>query len=392
MKYQNVLALAGLWICCAAAFAGAAGTAVDSDHALSAAAQAQIRQDKSKGASHTEQKEDRLSDGTAMDAAQIAALTVRTPAPLTAADFAVGGLHGGDTVDMVKKLYGSPDTYRQSAHYTKLSYASDDLHMRIISRNDIADILKQTGETRKAVRPGVESVFLASGKTVELPRGLRLKAPAEVLLRQFGTPETILRDADSNVYYFVYESPEKTEALVFAIANRKIERVALMPPRLPYSSSFSRHDAVGTRQKKDFSLMGFSVNEPFQANKYNMWTNLIKRESNNFWLYGDYGVEVDRHNTVRKVFLLTNNAYTSRGATLGYHISTILSLYGRPDRVEVGPDKDKSVDAYYYDSPFQKGVSLVFIVKHQEQYVDDVILISEPIHHLQDPMERYGLK
>ena len=43
-------------------------------------------------------------------------------------------------------------------------------------------------------------------------------------------------------------------------------------------------------------------------------------------------------------------------------------------------------------SPFQKGVSLVFISKHQTDYVDDVLLISEPIKNIQDPMERYGLK
>ena len=53
---------------------------------------------------------------------------------------------------------------------------------------------------------------------------------------------------------------------------------------------------------------------------------------------------------------------------------------------------EQFVDAYYYDSPFQKGVSLVFISKHQTDYVDDVLLISEPIKNIQDPMERYGLK
>ena len=65
--------------------------------------------------------------------------------------------------------------------------------------------------------------------------------------------------------------------------------------------------------------MGFSLEDPFEANKYNMWTNMITNKGNKFWIYGDYGVEIDRHNTIKRVFLMTNNAYTNRGATLGYH-------------------------------------------------------------------------
>ncbi|MFR6643631.1 MAG: hypothetical protein ACLUQN_08805, partial [Megasphaera sp.] len=178
---------------------------------------------------------------------------------------------------------------------------------------------------------------------------------------------------------------------VFAVGNRRVERVALMPVRPPYITSEPAKDPKKLTER-DFTLMGFGLNQPFEANKYNMWNKLVKRNNSSFWLYGDYGVEVDRRNMIQKVFLLTNNGYTSRGATLGYHVSTILALYGRPDRVEWGPDKEKSVDAYYYDSPYQKGVSLVIIMRHNEPYVDDIILTSTPIKNIQDPMERYGLK
>ena len=119
---------------------------------------------------------------------------------------------------------------------------------------------------------------------------------------------------------------------------------------------------------------------------------MVKRGTSHFWLYGSYGLEVDRHNMVKKVFLLNNSSFTGRGATLGYRVSTLLALYGQPDRIEKGPAGEEYVDAYYYDSPFQKGVSLVFINKHATDYIDDVLLISEPIKNIQDPMERYGLK
>ena len=32
------------------------------------------------------------------------------------------------------------------------------------------------------------------------------------------------------------------------------------------------------------------------------------------------------------------------------------------------------------------------IMRHNEPYVDDIILTSTPIKNIQDPMERYGLK
>ena len=312
-------------------------------------------------------------------------------APLEAGDFYIGSIHSGDSPMKVKRIFGNPSKYSTSMHYTSMQYTGKDLKLRFVIRNKLADSLRSSGDSRKSVRPGVESAFLTTGTNILIGRDMRLKYPIEVLLRQFGLPDSVLRDTDANVYYVTYESPKKDAMYVFAVGNRRVERVALMPVRPPYITGEPSKDPMKLTEK-DFTLMGFGLNQPFEANKYNMWNKLVKRNNSSFWLYGDYGVEVDRRNMVQKVFLLTNNGYTSRGATLGYHVSTILALYGRPDRVEWGPDKEKSVDAYYYDSPYQKGVSLVIIMRHNEPYVDDVILTSTPIKNIQDPMERYGLK
>ena len=310
---------------------------------------------------------------------------------LSEADFAFNGLHAGDSLQKVKRIFGSPTKYAQSAHYTELKYNRKDLDMTVRLRNDTPQILKEAAAGRKAVHPGVDSVTLAEGPDVYIGPGIHLGHPAELLVRKYGRPLQVLRDADANVYYFVYENPGKDHVLVFAIGERKVARVALLPPRPPYIEGRPL-EKIGGWTPRDFTLVGYGVNEPFVANKYNMWTNLVKRSGGKFWLYGTYGVEVDRHNMVKKVFLLTNSSYTGRGATLGYRLSTIFSLYGEPSRIEKGPAGEQFVDAYYYDSPFQKGVSLVFISKHQTDYVDDVLIISEPIKNIQDPMERYGLK
>lgn len=325
------------------------------------------------------------------DYALLDSLDTLSIAPLQASDFYIGSIHHGDSQAKVKRIFGPPTKFSSSTHYTTMQYNDKDLKMRFVFRNKTADSLRYSADTRKAVIPGAESMFLTAGTNILIGRDVRLKYPTEVLLRQYGLPDSVLRDADANVYYFTYESPKKDVMYVFAIGNRRIERVALMPVRPPYITGDEPADRMKLNER-DFTLMGFGLNQPFEPNKYNMWTNLVKRNNSNFWLYGDYGVEVDRRNIVQKVFLLTNNAYTGRGATLGYHVSTILALYGRPDRIEWGPDKEKSVDAYYYDSPYQKGVSLVIVVRHNEPYVDDIILTSTPIRNIQDPMERYGLK
>lgn len=310
---------------------------------------------------------------------------------LTERDFTFNGMRAGDSLQKVKAIFGSPTKYAQSDHYTELKYDRTDLRMRVRLRNEPADFLKEAAEGRKAVQPGVESVTLASGDAVYIGPGIHLGHPAELLVRKYGAPLNVLRDADANVYYFVYANPSKDHILIFAIGERKVARVALIPPRPPYVTDQSETQING-RSARDFTLVGYGVNEPFVPNKYNMWTNMVKRGTSHFWLYGSYGLEVDRHNMVKKVFLLNNSSFTGRGATLGYRVSTLLALYGQPDRIEKGPAGEEYVDAYYYDSPFQKGVSLVFINKHATDYIDDVLLISEPIKNIQDPMERYGLK
>lgn len=124
-----------------------------------------------------------------------------------------------------------------------MQYNDKDLKMRFTFRNKTADSLRHSADTRKAVLPGAESMFLSAGTNILIGRDVRLKYPAEVLLRQYGLPDSVLRDADANVYYFTYESPRKDVMYVFAIGNRRIERVALMPVRPPYITGTNRRTA-----------------------------------------------------------------------------------------------------------------------------------------------------
>ena len=204
-------------------------------------------------------------------------------APLEAGDFYIGSIHSGDSPMKVKRIFGNPSKYSTSMHYTSMQYTGKDLKLRFVIRNKLADSLRSSGDSRKSVRPGVESAFLTTGTNILIGRDMRLKYPIEVLLRQFGLPDSVLRDTDANVYYVTYESPKKDAMYVFAVGNRRVERVALMPVRPPYITGEPSKDPMKLTEK-DFTLMGFGLNQPFEANKYNMWNKLVKRNNSSFWL------------------------------------------------------------------------------------------------------------
>ena len=121
--------------------------------------------------------------------------------PLQASDFYIGSIHHGDSPAKVKRIFGPPTKFSRSTHYTTMQYNDKDLKMRFVFRNKTADSLRYSAGNRKAVIPGAESMFLSSGTNILIGRDVRLKYPAEVLLRQYGLPDSVLRDADANVYY-----------------------------------------------------------------------------------------------------------------------------------------------------------------------------------------------
>ena len=312
--------------------------------------------------------------------------------PLKDELFVVGGLRKGMSAAEVLQKYGQPQERSETTHFLKLVYRTDDLGMRVVLRKPVAESLRLNNIDNGVIETGVESVFLTKSDTLVIGEDITLGSPVELLVRRFGVPDTILRDNDANVYYFVYSSQALHEDVIFAVGDRKIQRVAMMPPRMPYAAKNNRALPYDMPAKEDFTLMGFAPAAPFTQNKYNTWQTVIKRGHTNFWLYGDYGVEVDSTGTVHNVFLLSNSAFTGRGITLGYHVSTLLAAYGVPNRIDIGPDTEDSVDAYYYDSPFDRGTSLVFILKHDKHYISDIILTDRPIKDLQDSLGRYDLK
>lgn len=118
------------------------------------------------------------------DCVLLDSLDTLTIPPLQASDFYIGSIHHGDSPAKVKRIFGPPAKFSRSTHYTTMQYNDKDLKMRFTFRNKTADSLRHSADTRKAVLPGAESMFLSAGTNILIGRDVRLKYPAEVLLRQ----------------------------------------------------------------------------------------------------------------------------------------------------------------------------------------------------------------
>ena len=185
--------------------------------------------------------------------------------PLKDGAFAVGKLHKGTCLEEVLKIYGYPQKRTETTHLLKLTYEKEDLAMRVILRKPVAPALKENNIDKNRIQTGVESVYLTKGDSVIIGDDLTIGTPVEILIRRFGRPDRLLRDTDANVYYFVYSSLSEWEDLVFAVGDRKIRRVAMMPARPPYTVR-QKGVNVGTGlTKEDFMLMGFQPGSNFFA-------------------------------------------------------------------------------------------------------------------------------
>ena len=114
------------------------------------------------------------------DCVLLDSLDTLTIPPLQASDFYIGSIHHGDSPAKVKRIFGPPAKFSRSTHYTTMQYNDKDLKMRFTFRNKTADSLRHSADTRKAVLPGAESMFLSAGTNILIGRDVRLKYPAEV--------------------------------------------------------------------------------------------------------------------------------------------------------------------------------------------------------------------
>lgn len=263
--------------------------------------------------------------------------------------------------------------------------------LQIWIEKELPASLKQVSLPKEALRSGVTRVYVTA-PFLSLPTcaGVRAGDGVSYLLDHYGVPSAVLRDADTGVYRFVYQDKDTKKTLVFYGKERNIEAVELR-----YDDQGLYQEAIKGQKDRDFTLMGLSIGDTFMTNRYDTWQRLIEQDDNSFWFYKTYGVWTDKNKVIKRIFLATNEAYSSRGITLGNKAETVLRVYGQPNWIEKGQVGDapagEVVDAWYYVKKGEKPVYLIFLINQERSVVEDVILSDSPIANKQNTSNRYGL-
>lgn len=320
-------------------------------------------------------------------------------APLTMNDFSVANVHLGESTATILHKWGAPTTYQNTTHLTSMIYEKGKNRVVLSVRNSLPPSLSTIQLPVERRRGGLEKITVTgTDSEFTTERAVKIGDGVESLVRKYGRPQNILRDSMADTYYMVYGSPDQQELLSITVKRFVVSQIDLLygdagTTLLPKAADVRPIDS-GKYEQRDFRLMGITVGETFEDNKFDLWQRRIDQEGTAFWFYKDYCVWVGKDKVVKRVFLLTNNAYTARGVSIGNRLSTLLGLYGSPDLIEKGGDDvtKKIVDAYYYVNAGAKPAYLVFLVNRTGSFIDDIMLTDSPVTNKQDTTKRYGLR
>ncbi len=331
---------------------------------------------------------------------------------ITAEDIAFASVKLGMEQEEVIHALGAPLTYKKGDHFITLSYEYgrdlvrkwEEAHAE--KKDELKEEKPEIGTLQIAVRlplpqsavqsaspqhSGVERVYVtAPFFSLPAERGVRAGDGVSYLLDRYGKPAAVLRDANTNGYRFVYQDEESHKTLVFYGKERTIEAAELF-----YDDRGIYREAVRMQPERDFTLMGLRIGDTLQTNRYDTWQRKIEQNGNTFWFYKNYGIWTDKEKKIKRVFLINNEAYSSRGITLGNTEDTLRWVYGEPDLIEQGQEGDapaeRLVDAWYYIQKGETPVYLVFLINQKSRTVEDVILSDSQVQNMQNGSNRYGL-
>lgn len=300
---------------------------------------------------------------------------------LAAADFDIGGVHIGDSVPDLVAKFGAPEKVRKGN--------VDDYYF---FKNAAATYRKPLpyGEAT-AVKIGINPAKVTQGivslrtETQALPtgRGLAVGNSRENILRVYGAPKQVLYDPESHQTYYHYALPAENLSLVFVVKNLQIQSIL--------SEKVMGKDFGQGLHSDEYALMGIKTGSIYKEPDWTVWEMHVEQKNKEFWLFGDYGVCVDKKTQqIERVFLSSPNITTAKGIAIGDSATTLYHIYGDPEVLDQG--KDGEPDLLYYADPKQRDNYLVFAVDKKKSEVIDIILTNQRIYKFATREERYGIQ
>ena len=288
--------------------------------------------------------------------------------PLTAHDFLAGGIRLGLPYEETLSHLGKPQGEKQGA--VRSEYIWPAMAVRFVS-----DMAAKYDENLK---PGADAIYIADAKT-KTSRGVAVGDARENILRLYGRPTNVLWDGTRGLFHFIYQKDD--QILVFSIAKDKVKDI-----RITYDdSAFAKTQPEGlfhadhSTDERDYRIAGYRLLETFAEHSWETWERKATNPKEEIRYYPGYGLHLDlKSHRIGSMFLSDAQMLTARGLAVGDQISTMETVYGKPDKVEINYIDKHPQTAYIYFSP-DKDEVLILYINDKARTVQSIVVMTNPL-------------
>ncbi len=288
--------------------------------------------------------------------------------PLTSHDFLAGGIRLGLPYEETLSHLGKPQGEKQGA--VRSEYIWPAMAVRFVS-----DMAAKYDENLK---PGADAIYIADAKT-KTSRGVAVGDARENILRLYGRPTNVLWDGTRGLFHFIYQ--KDNQLLVFSIAKDKVKDI-----RITYDDSAfaktqpeSLFKADNSTDERDYRIAGYRLLETFAEHSWESWQRKATNPKEEIRYYPGYGLHLDlKSHRIGSMFLSDARMLTARGLAVGDQISTMETIYGKPDKVEINYIDKHPQTAYIYFSP-DKDEVLILYINDKARTVQSIVVMTNPL-------------
>ena len=307
-------------------------------------------------------------DGEAEKADEKPAVPDIDASPLTAHDFLAGGIRLGLPYEETLSHLGKPQGEKQGA--VRSEYIWPAMAVRFVS-----DMAAKYDENLK---PGADAIYIADAKT-KTSRGVAVGDARENILRLYGRPTNVLWDGTRGLFHFIYQ--KDNQLLVFSIEKDKVKDI-----RITYDDSAfaktqpeSLFKADNSTDERDYRIAGYRLLETFAEHSWESWQRKATNPKEEIRYYPGYGLHLDlKSHRIGSMFLSDARMLTARGLAVGDQISTMETIYGKPDKVEINYIDKRPQTAYIYFSP-DKDEVLILYINDKARTVQSIVVMTNPL-------------
>lgn len=289
--------------------------------------------------------------------------------PLTAYDFLAGGVRLGLLYEETLSHLGKPQGEKQGT--VRSEYIWPSMAVRFVS-----DMAAKYDDNLK---PGADAIYIADSKT-KTNRGVTVGDARENVLRLYGRPTNVLWDGTRGLFHFVYQKGD--QILVFSIEKDKVKDIRITYDDNLFAKAQNAQSLFPTdnsTDERDYRIAGYHLLDTFAEHSWETWQRKATNPKEEIRYYPGYGLHLDiKSRRIGSMFLSDAQMLTARGLAVGDQISTMETVYGKPDKVEINYIDKHPQAAYIFFSP-DKDEVLILYLNDKTRTVQSIVVMNNPL-------------